>query len=395
MATVSIVYNSSYKDKEKRSPVIFVIRHKSRHTHINSGIKVHKNHWDEKKMLKKGANGVIDHNAKNAELLRKKTHIQDFLTELTNKNEIEVLTATQIKERYLNKQVKEKYNFNTYFEYVISIKSESTATIYRRTLQLIEKFHSTPLSFSDINPKFLRELEHFYNQSTNGFAIHLRNIRHVFNMAIDDEVIDLGLYPFRRLKIKKEETEKRNLNIEDLRRLKSVPLSGVPGLARDLFMLQFYLVGISLKDIAYLKKTDVTDGYLIYTRFKTKKKYYLQLEPEALQIVKKLRGGIYLINLADRYENYDSIKKEINKKLKVAGKKAGIKSPITTYWSRHTWATLAHNLNIPEETIALALGHSSAHKTTNIYIERNIDKISEANKKIIHWLNMGPHQKLN
>ncbi|WP_372649927.1 site-specific integrase [Draconibacterium sp.] len=394
MATVSIVYNSSYKDKEKRSPVIFVIRHKSRHSHIKSGVKVAKKFWDPKKMVKKGAPGIPDHNHQNAMLLKKQADIQEFLTELTNQEKIDLLTVTQIKERYINKQVKEKHNFNSYFKYVISTKTESTAQMYSRTLALIESFHPVQLSFSDVNPKFLRELEQHYNQSTNGFAIHLRNIRHVFNMAIDDEVIELNLYPFRRVKIKKEETAKRNLNIEELRILRDVELSGVPGLARDVFMLQFYLIGINLKDITYLPKNIVHDGILDYRRLKTKKNYYIRLEPEAIRLIKKMAGNKYLINLAERYQNYDSVKKEINKKLKVAAKAAGIKINLTTYWSRHSWATYAHNLDIKEETISLSLGHSSGNKTTAIYIERNIDKITKANKQVIHLLNMGPHQRL-
>lgn len=41
---------------------------------------------------------------------------------------------------------------------------------------------------------------------------------------------------------------------------------------------------------------------------------------------------------------------------------------LTTYWARHSWATIAASLDIPKETIAAALGHSN-HTVTDIYIE--------------------------
>lgn len=56
---------------------------------------------------------------------------------------------------------------------------------------------------------------------------------------------------------------------------------------------------------------------------------------------------------------------------------------LTTYWARHSWATIAASLDIPEDTIALALGHSSAHTTTAIYIERRLSKVDAANRKVL------------
>ena len=60
-----------------------------------------------------------------------------------------------------------------------------------------------------------------------------------------------------------------------------------------------------------------------------------------------------------------------------------IRAGLTTYWARHSWATIAASLDIPEDTIALALGHSSAHTTTAIYIERRLSKVDAANRKVL------------
>ena len=53
--------------------------------------------------------------------------------------------------------------------------------------------------------------------SVNARNIHMRNIRAVFNNAIDNE--KTTLYPFRRLKIKPVATAKRNITPEYMRQI--------------------------------------------------------------------------------------------------------------------------------------------------------------------------------
>lgn len=67
---------------------------------------------------------------------------------------------------------------------------------------------------------------------------------------------------------------------------------------------------------------------------------------------------------------------------------------LTAYWARHSWATIAASLDIQEDTIALALGHSSAHTTTAIYIQRDLRKVDAANRRVIDFvLNKKPDAK--
>ena len=58
---------------------------------------------------------------------------------------------------------------------------------------------------------------------------------------------------------------------------------------------------------------------------------------------------------------------------------------LSSYWARHTWASIAAGLDIPKETIAAALGHS-ASSVTDIYIKFDKKKIDEANRKVIDYV---------
>ena len=59
---------------------------------------------------------------------------------------------------------------------------------------------------------------------------------------------------------------------------------------------------------------------------------------------------------------------------------------LSMYWARHSWATLAAELEIPIETIAAALGHNYGSRVTNVYINFNQKKIDEANRRVIDYL---------
>jgi integrase len=394
MATVNLIHYTRYKPTDEKSPkypIVFLIRNNGTNSHIGTGIRLETKYFNKTKWIKSNAPDITDHHFTNAQLHKTLAGIQNFITELTNSGEIYSLTASQIKKRYLSKKEKEKYDFNTYFKYFASTKkADKTKESNLYTLSLVEDYVPGQLHFPDVNSKFLRELELWLTgkgMKINSIGIHMRNIRAVFNAAINDEVIDLGLYPFRKYKIKKEKTSKRNFTIDEIRRFKDIELSGVPGLSRDVFMLSFYLIGINLIDLSYLTKKNIQDGRIKYRRRKTGQDYDIKLEPEAKKLIKKLSGTKYLINLLERYQDYDGVKKEINKKLKVAAKKAKINKPVSTYYARHSWATIAADLDIPKETISAALGHEIGSKTTGIYIDYNLKKVDEANRKVIDYMN--------
>ena len=58
---------------------------------------------------------------------------------------------------------------------------------------------------------------------------------------------------------------------------------------------------------------------------------------------------------------------------------------LTTYWARHTWATIAASLDVPKETIAHALGHGN-DTVTDIYIDFDKRKVDEANRKVLDFV---------
>ena len=236
----------------------------------------------------------------------------------------------------------------------------------------------------------------------NAYAIHFRNIRAVFNYAINEEITPL--YPFRKFRIKKEETRKRSLTIEQLVMLRDYPCEEYQKKYRDMFMLMFYLIGINAADLFNAKPNSLNHGRIEYKRAKTGKLYSIKVEPEAMKIIEQYKGNNYLLSICDDYQNYKDFLHRMGNSLKqigeterkgLGGKK--IRKPLfpdlSSYWSRHTWATIAAELDIPKETISAALGHNIGSAVTSIYINFDYKKVDDANRKVIDYVNKFNEEK--
>ena len=166
----------------------------------------------------------------------------------------------------------------------------------------------------------------------------------------------------------------------------------------DLFFLMFYLIGINAADLLPAKRKQLRNGRLEYERAKTYKGYSIKVEPEAQAIIDRYKGKDHLLSFCDEHSDYKYILQRMSKVLKTIGPyerkgRGGKKThtplfpELSQYWCRHTWATLAAELDIPKETIAAALGHDMGNTTTAIYITFNQKKVDEANRRVIDFLN--------
>ncbi len=267
------------------------------------------------------------------------------------------------------------------------------------TLQHLEKYNgSKVLTFNRINKQFLAGFESYLRiekLKINTIAVYMRNIRLIFNQAIDADLVRQDVYPFRKYKIRHETTPKRAVGVDTLRKLIKADLKVNERQAVDLFLLSFYLVGINFKDMLMLKATDLVDGRVSYRRAKTGRLYSVKVEPEALSIIDKYRGNKFLLNLIEVKRKvqekkdrstplYKDITDYTNRLLRRLGKNLEL-GPISTYTARHSWATIAASLGVPRDVISHALGHG-INTVTDIYIDFSRDDVDKANRRVINSL---------
>lgn len=348
----------------------------------------------------------------NQYLASRRVEVQNVLMRLTAEGKLAKLTATQIKNRILEELEPTGMTncFMQRFEaYANTRQAPSTKEKYSITMKRILEYDSRAKSrtFEDITKDWLDGFDRFlmqFNKSKNGRNIHFRNIRAVFNDAIDNEIT--ASYPFRKFKIRPEATQKRSLTLEQLRELFNYPVEPYQQRYLDMFKLSFFLIGINVTDLCLLYEIS-PDGYLVYKRAKTKKLYSIKVEPEAMEIINRYKGTNHLLNLMDDIKSPRTFTMKFDRGLKEIGPVTYEPNPkwkpnsrkhrlhkvhhsafagITSYWARHTWATIASELDIPDATISAALGHSTTNATTAIYIDFNRDKIDKANRKVIDYV---------
>lgn len=257
---------------------------------------------------------------------------------------------------------------------------------------------SDHLTFDDIDLKWLNRFDEWLvgqGLKQNTRNIHFKNIRTVINRAIDEELTDK--YPFRRFKIKPEATRKRNLPINELRKLFTCEVEEYQIFYRDMAKLMFMLCGINAVDLYNLDRV-TSDNRVEYRRAKTHKLYSIKVEPEAMEIIEKYRGQKKLLNIADRWSSHKDFTKWLNSALKKIGEvtrsyRGGKKNirpfwpDISSYWMRHSWATIAYNeCDVSKDVIAQALGHKSGVEVTEIYLDKDRRKIDSANRKVLDFV---------
>lgn len=404
MATVKLYLDTRSTKDGNAAPLKLAIIQKGQTSLLNLNIYLDPSQWDKKRRQ------IINHpNKRTIEnfINRRKLDADSFIINLMESGEICGMSSKDIRDRIAEKFNPQKYerkNKEILFAYrfkksIQGKNKENTRMVYEQTYNRMLSYcpNLEELSFEDINKDWLTDFDRFMSKtspSQNARNIHLRNIRSVFNEAIDDEITTF--YPFRRFKIKPVATAKRSFTVEQLRKYFNADLESHLVKYVDFFKLTFYLIGINTVDLCHLK--DITDGRIEFHRAKTNRLYSIKVEPEAYELIEKYRGKKYLLDVLDSYENYRTYSRILNSMLKRVGtfelnsngKK--IYTPmfpnITTYWARHTWATIAASLEIPKETIAAALGHGG-NTVTDIYIDFDRRKIDEANRRVLDWVLYG------
>ena len=230
--------------------------------------------------------------------------------------------------------------------------------------------------------------------SRNTSSFYMRILRTNYKMAVERGLTQ-DARPFRRVYCGMDKTVKRGLSLVEIKKLKRLDLSRQPVLdyARDMFLFSFYTRGMSFIDMAYLEKDDLKTGYLSYRRKKTGRLLTIEWTEQMQAVLDKYRPNPtrYLLPVITREDGserrqYQNMMMKINRRLKDIAALAELPVPLSLYYSRHSWATIARNKAIPLAVISEGLGHDS-EATTQIYLDSIRSwEVDTANRKILKGL---------
>ena len=254
-----------------------------------------------------------------------------------------------------------------------------TAETYAATLRSFRKFRNEEDVMLDaFSPSLMEAYEAWLRNrgiTLNTVSFYLRILRAVYNRALEEDMFD-DRKPFRHVYTGVDKTVKRALPLRLIKKIKALNLKNSPNLelARDIFLLSFMLRGMSFIDMAFLKKSDLRNGYIIYRRRKTGQQLMVAWTKDMQHILDKYpeNNTPYLLPIlsnpnAKELYHYRNMGYKVNHNLKLIALRLGIDIPLTMYVARHSWASAAQSKGIPLSVISKGMGHDS-EKTTRIYL---------------------------
>lgn len=273
-----------------------------------------------------------------------------------------------------------------------------TAETYKATLNSFKKFRQDEDIMLDcLNSEVMEAYEAWHHNrgvTPNTISFYARILRAVYNRAVENEVIE-NRSPFRHVYTGIDKTVKRALPLEVIKKIKGMDLSLNAALdfARDMFMMSFYLRGMSFIDMAYLKMSDLKSGYITYRRRKTGQQLTIEWTNDMQLVLDKypenesdyLLPIIKTVGINERC-TYRNVGYNINRSLKQISQMLNLNFRLTMYVARHSWASVAKAKGVPLSVISEGMGHDS-EATTQIYLASlDTSAVDRANAMILKSL---------
>lgn len=371
---------------------------------ISTGCHIFPHEWDEKRASIRMADYTGKDNARNALLQKYRLKTGWEMNRMREIADGKDSSAANCTFDELLAAFRARPPFMSVFCYIrsriekkIRMKCYGTARTYANALRNFVKFREgNDLGFDELSGEMIQEYESWMLHTClkrSSAACYMRTFRTLYLQAVEEGLAeDSGI--FRKVHVSEGKTRKRAVAISVIRAILALDLTGKPSLdfARDIFMFSFYTRGMSFVDIAYLKKSDLRNGLLTYNRRKTFQSLTIQWERPMQQIVSRYAGQtvgspymfpIITGNTFVDHVAYGQALQRVNRSLKRIGLMIRLSVPLTTYVARHSWASIARNMDVPLSVISEGLGHES-DKTTQIYLASlDTSMIDKANRKII------------
>lgn len=399
-----------YKHKTLKNgthPIVMQIICNRKKKLVSLGFYAKEKEWNPNKARFKRS--VVNVSTKNSALHRYELLAQKIIDEsiLSGKP----FSFTSFERQFTGKQ-KDTHDFFGFCEELLEemkmTGNVGNKVVYQNVRNSLKKFSKGKLNFEGINVKFLNKYEVWLTSdkadregcSNSTISQYMRTIRAIFNKAIARDLIAQELYPFRNqfnpkgysLSHLKSEPAYRALSPEELDKFKAFEYQKYPELSNAYlyFMFMYYCRGLNWTDLCHLKRKDIKNGRIYYTRKKTKKNFSIKVSEPLQNILNQFDSTLYVFPILSSFHKSPTQKqnrikkclKQINRDLKEIAMRLGIDPNISTYAARHTYAMSLKRGGINMNVISDALGHADI-KVTKHYLSRFEDDVIDKSDDVL------------
>lgn len=286
----------------------------------------------------------------------------------------------------------------------------ATAHVYENALRSFTAFCKTKtVSFKQVSRESLKRYSNYLIASRlrlNTISTYMRMLRAIYNRGVSKGQAPYVYRLFHDVFTGVDSRQKKAIPVDELHTLlHKDPGSDKLRRTQDIANLLFLFCGMPFADLAHLEKSNLDNGILKYNRIKTGVSISVEVLDKASDIISRLHKTNqptdssdypdYLLDILSgcnrqkeksSYVEYQSTLRRFNNQLKSLARSLRLRSSVTSYTLRHSWATTAKYRGVPIEMISESLGHKSI-KTTQIYLKSfNLaerTKINEMNNNYV------------
>lgn len=384
MATATLLPWTAKEDSDGRLPVYLVVRHEGERATMSLGMKVKEKQWNpNKEEVRKSHPDYADLNHYFAEVKRE---AHSAIAKRFGGN----LSAKSVRD-----DVKVALGKATVGSCFLAFSEEkiedyrkrgqlSTARNYQATIDKLRKFVEGRLHFEDVTPALLEDYRTWeLSERGNAQGTVIRSlgvIRVMCNHALREGEMDK--YPFRHITLPSTVKAKTHqwLRKKEIENIKSLELSGLSEVTRDIFLFQYYAWGMRLGDALFLEWSSVHEGRLRYRMEKTGRDMDLPLTPDAEAILRRYEEAernpstehvfplLLIYDLSKEGEHNrakHSRTSTLNSHLKKIKRMSGIaeRKTLTTHTARHSAAVAMYEAWKDLYRVKRYLGHANVTTT--------------------------------
>ena len=244
----------------------------------------------------------------------------------------------------------------------------SYAGMLQNSLRLFRDFSGGDMFLSEISTVTISEFERWLKRkglSQTYTSMTLSMTRTIINRAIRAQLVTYQLHPFAYWKRPADEEREIDISVEELAAIRdALPKLKKQRIARDLFMLSYYLGGINLIDLLNIDFRGVS--VLEYVRHKSRntktsdKRISFTIQPEAKELIRKWTNrntGKLDFGYKFSYKNFLQF---ITRSIKSLAKDLDIQNykKVCYYTARKSFVQHGFDLGISLEVLEYCIGQS-------------------------------------
>lgn len=261
------------------------------------------------------------------------------------------------------KQVSEQYQ-----KELIEDGRGSYAGMLQNSLRLFFEFTSGDVFLSEISTITISEFERWLKRkgvSQTYISMTLSMTRTIVNRAIRMQLVTYSVHPFTYWKRPADPERELDISVEDVRAIRDAqPRLKKQRIARDIFMLSYYLGGINLIDLLEIDFRGVS--VLEYTRHKSRnmklsdKRISFTLQPEAKELISKwMNRNTGRLDFGYKF-SYKNFLAYVTRSIKSLAKDIDIQDyrKVCYYTARKSFVQHGFDLGISLEVLEYCIGQS-------------------------------------